>query len=238
MALNLKTRNHEVRVPGVAMLVPLIPQWHKRLQQFCYDGCTLTLILPMIQVIAMQILYGATMAAIFVLCLVLLWTARRILRSSPLANAELSLARLHEATNQGKSSTELDYAGIAQFDIEPQLAEISPSLIDTVALRMMASEQRVEIETAAGPIQAPIQAALETPELPQMDIHLTEIADNSEVPAQQDTTRMGRIARHLPHGYNYLLEGLLLGVSVFVLVRTQKSSWRSHRSLRSSDQVA
>ena len=189
----------------------------------------------------MQILYGTAMAAIFMLCLVLLWTARRILRSSPLTSGQLSLARLHEAIERidvSTEPTETDYAEIAQFDIEPEVAEISTSLLDPIALEMMASASSVANETMAAPIEAqiqePMQTALETPAAPQMEV-LVEAAD---VIAEPETKRSGRFAKHLPHGYNYMLEGLLLGVSVFVLIRTQRSNWRYQRSLQSSDQVA
>jgi hypothetical protein len=177
----------------------------------------------------MEILYGTTMAAIFVLCLVLLWTARRILQSSPLTSGELSLTHVDEAIDRSELFDEPNYAEIAQFDIEPAIAEISPSLIDPVALEMMASEERM-VE--------PIQTSMATPELPQTEVQLTEITESSEIPAQSAAKRGARTAKHLPQGYNYLLEGLLLGVSVFVLVRTQRSTWRYHRSLQSSDQVA
>ena len=83
-----------------------------------------------------------------------------------------------------------------------------------------------------------MQATVETPALSQMDVQMTEIVESSDVAAQPETKRNGRFMKHLPHGYNYLLEGLLLGVSVFVLVRTQRSTWRYQRSLQSSDQVA
>jgi len=189
----------------------------------------------------MQILYGTAMAAIFMLCLVLLWTARRILRSSPLTTGELSLTRLHEAIeriNVSTESTETDYAEIAQFDIEPEVAEISTSLLDPIALEeMMAFASSVANETMPAPIaaqiQEPMQANMETPAPPQTEV-LVEAAD---VVADREIKR-GGFAKHLPHGYNYILEGLLLGVSVFVLIRTQRSTWRYHGSLQSSDQVA
>jgi hypothetical protein len=176
----------------------------------------------------MEILYGTAMAAIFVLCLVLLWTARRILRSSPLTSGELSLTQFDESTDRGEFSYEPNYAEMAQFDLESAVAQISPSLIDPVSLERMASEERIE----------PIQASMATPELPQTDVQSAEFAERSETPTQPEPKHGTRIAKHLPHGYNYLLEGLLLGISVFVLVRTQKSTWRYHRSLQSSNQVA
>lgn len=186
----------------------------------------------------MQILYGTAMAAIFMLCVVLLWTARRILRSSPLASGQLSLGRLHEMTDRSDFSTETDYAEIAQFDLEPEVAEISTSLLDPIALEMMASASSVANETMAAPIEAqiqePMQAAMETPAPAQIDA----ITEAAAVVAEPEAKRSGRFAKHLPHGYNYMLEGLLLGVSVFVLIRTQRSNWRYQRSLQSSDQVA
>ncbi len=186
----------------------------------------------------MQILYGTTMAAIFMLCVVLLWTARRILRSSPLTSGQLSITRLHESNDRSDSYTETDFAEIAQFDLEPGVAEISTSLLDPIALKMMASASSVANETMAAPIeaqiQAPTQAAMETPASPQMEA-LVEAAD---VVAGPEAKPGGRFTKHLPHGYNYMLEGLLLGVSVFVLIRTQRSNWRYQRSLQSSDQVA
>ena len=185
----------------------------------------------------MQILYGTAMAAIFMLCLVLLWTALRILRSSPLTSGQLSIAGVYESVGSD-SSTETDYAEIAQFDLEPEVVEISTSLLDPIALGMMTSANRVAHETMTVPIadqvQQPMRAAMEMPG-PQEAELLVEAAD---VAAEPEIKRSGRFAKHLPHGYNYMLEGLLLGVSVFVLIRTQRSNWRYHRSLQSSDQVA
>ncbi|MGA9957258.1 MAG: hypothetical protein WBQ06_03185, partial [Acidobacteriaceae bacterium] len=63
----------------------------------------------------MQILYGTAMAAIFMLCLVLLWTARRILRSSPLTSGQFSLAGAHAPIFESDFDAETDYAEIAQF---------------------------------------------------------------------------------------------------------------------------
>jgi hypothetical protein len=65
------------------------------------------------------------------------------------------------------------------------------------------------------------------------------LVEAADVVKEPESKRTGLFAKHLPHGYNYMLEGLLLGVSVFVLIRTQRSNWRyQQRSLRSSDQVA
>ena len=192
----------------------------------------------------MQILYGTAMTAIFMLCLVLVWTARKILRSSPLTSGQLSLVPTYASINDSESSTgidyaEIDYAEIAQFDLEPEVAEISTSLLDPIALEMMASANSMGTETMTAPIarqiKEPMQAATETAAFPQAEV-LVEAAD---VVADPDAKRGGRFTKHLPHGYNYMLEGLLLGVSVFVLIRTQRRTSRyHHRSLQSSDQVA
>jgi hypothetical protein len=185
----------------------------------------------------MQILYGTAMAAIFMLCLVLLWTALRILRSSPLTSGQLSIASVYESVDGSDSSKETDYAEIAQFDLEPEVAEISTRLLDPIALEMMTSANSVENGSMTVPmaaqVQKPMREAMEMPENQQTEL-LVEAADVAE----PETKRSGRFAKHLPHGYNYMLEGLLLGVSVFVLIRTQRSNWRYQRSLQSSDQVA
>lgn len=187
----------------------------------------------------MQILYGTAMAAIFMLCLVLLWTARRILRSSPLTSGQFSLAGAQAPVFESEFDTETDYAEMAQFDLEPEVAEISTSLIDPIALEMMASASSVANEPMAAPIaaqvQEPMQAVVET----STPLHTEVLVEAADVVAQPASKRTGRFSKHLPHGYNYMLEGLLLGVSVFVLIRTQRSTWRYHqRSLQSSDQVA
>ena len=148
------------------------------------------------------------------------------------------LPALRRRSTKATFDTETDYAEIAQFDLEPEVTEISTSLIDPMALEMMASASSVANEPMAAPIAAqvyePMQEAMETPAPPQTEV-LVEAAD---VVAEPEAKRGGRFAKHLPHGYNYMLEGLLLGVSVFVLIRTQRSNWRYQRSLQSSDQVA
>jgi hypothetical protein len=151
----------------------------------------------------------------------------------------MSLGRIDTAIDPSEFYAETDYAEIAQYDLEPQVAEISTSLLDPIALEMMASASSVANETTTAPIavqiQEPTQAAMETPAQQQMEV-LVEAAD---VAAGPENKRKGRFMKHLPHGYNYMLEGLLLGVSVFVLIRTQRSAWRyQQRSLQSSDQVA
>jgi hypothetical protein len=139
----------------------------------------------------------------------------------------------------GDSYAETDYAEIAQFDLEPEVAEISPSLLDPIALEMMASASSIATDTATAPtanqIQEPMQAATATPVPPQAGV----LAEAADVVPEPNAKRRSRFTKHFPHGYNYMLEGLLLGVSVFVLIRTQRRNWRyQHRSLQSSDQVA
>jgi hypothetical protein len=206
----------------------------------------------MIQVIAMQILYGTSMAAIFVLCLVLLWTARRILRSSPLTSGALSLVQFSGTAERIDFSTDSDsdysdsdysdYSEIGQFDLEPEVAEMSSTLVEPMAMEMLAPEamtaNQVATPSFAAEVKTPIHAMDEAPELKQIPTQTTEVAAETEVAAVPETKRSGLFAKHLPHGYNYMLEGLLLGVSILVLIRTQRSTWRYQRSMQSSDQVA
>ena len=100
---------------------------------------------------------------------------------------------------------------------------------------MMASASSVANEPIAAQIQEPMQAVMET----QTPLQTEVLVEAADIVAEPAIKRTGRFAKHLPRGYNYMLEGLLLGVSVFVLIRTQRSNWRYHqRSLQSSDQVA
>jgi hypothetical protein len=186
----------------------------------------------------MQILYGTAMAAIFMLCIVLLWTARRILRSSPLTSGQLSLAGLHDSVDQGDFSTETDYAEIAQYDLEPEVAEISTKFLDPIALEMMASASSVASETISAPVAAQMHELMQAGMEMTAPLQTEVLIEATEIVPEPEAKRTGRFMKHLPHGYNYMLEGLLLGVSVFVLIRTQRSSWRYQRALQSSDQVA
>src|ERR1700733_7534100 len=149
----------------------------------------------MIQVIAMQILYGTSMAAIFVLCLVLLWTARRILRSSPLTSGALSLVQFSGTAERIDFSTDSDsdysdadysdtdcanYSEIGQFDLEPEVAEISSALVEPMAMEMLALESMtanpVAIPSFVAEVKAPIHAMVEVPELKQLPTQTTEVA--------------------------------------------------------------
>ncbi|MGH9615990.1 MAG: hypothetical protein ACRD28_04545 [Acidobacteriaceae bacterium] len=208
----------------------------------------------------MDILYGTTMAAIFALCVILLWTARRVLQSSPLTSGELSLTGVQPAIERNDFSADPNFADFARQDYEPEFARIDPNLIDPVALEMMAAQETAiepgeypgvtqmlprdeiqSIETASvrmQPFEAePIEAR--PVEVEPMDLHLAvETADNSDSAAQPTAKRGDWIARHLPRGrHHYWLECLLLSISVVVLVQTQRSASR-HRVLHSSDQVA
>ncbi len=185
----------------------------------------------------MQILYGTAMAAIFMLCLALLWTARRILRSSPLTSGGLAFAGLG-AIDRSNSSPETDYAEIAQYDLEPEVAEISTSLVDPVVLKRISSPNRTTHQPMVEPMAVHAYELIETPVEAPAQPMMEELVEAEDLVAKPEAKRRGRFSKHLPKGYNYMLEGLLLGISVFVLIRTQRSTWRYHRALQSSDQVA
>ncbi|MGO8718964.1 MAG: hypothetical protein ACLQMO_07070 [Acidobacteriaceae bacterium] len=132
----------------------------------------------------MEILYGTTMAAIFVLCLVLLWTSRRVLRSSPITGHELSLTRLHELINQSEIPPESDCADTEPFVFEQEGTEISPSLISPVVLETMSSEENVAGVAIAEEIPASEEAPAQMQEQSLMDFRLNEIAESSEIREQ------------------------------------------------------
>jgi hypothetical protein len=238
----------------------------------------------------MEILYVTTMAAIFVLCLALLFTARRILRSSPLSSGELALSGIYETQMPGDAVEEPAEVSDAptfkqtvrdrldsvvsraatqeqeHVESEPVMASwVASSLRTTVrmsepAVNVLHEDQdevdemdklnsfvseriplgtfhantiepepvAAESKMADAPAEQPIHASLNS----TMD---STAADSRENIAEQTPgkKKRARTRKPLPAGYGYALECLLLGVSVLVLVTTQRSSFRN-RSLHSS----
>lgn len=268
--------------------------------QTCYHDTTLAFQFPRFQVIAMEILYVTTIAAIVVLCMALLFMARRILRSSPLSSGELALAGIYDGpsvddTRQddlriegGGKRTAHNYESAVQerldsvvrrrtvvehVDSEAIMATWvpSPEALDMTEREMEEIEAEmiephglnpespaIETSTAeatatdsgyeASAMQAfaaesiavdNFMSEFALPETPapaatrqSSTIPTDEVMD--EKPVREKRTR---VRKPLPAGYTYGLECLLLGVSVLVLVATQRSAFR-HRSLESSHRVA
>lgn len=234
----------------------------------------------------MEILYVTTMAAIFVLCLALLFTARRILRSSPLSSGELALSGIYEtqmprdtieesaeandtATFKQSVRDRLDSVVFRAATQEQEHVESEPVMASWVASSLKTTvrmsepvvnvlhedpdeldemdklnsfvSERIPLGTLHANTIEPEPAAAESKMVnapAEQTIHASmdsTAVDSRENIAEQTPEKKNRTRtrKPLPAGYGYALECLLLGVSVLVLVTTQRSSFRN-RSLHSS----
>ena len=179
----------------------------------------------------MQIVYVSAMVAIFVLCLALLSTARRILHSTPLTSGQLSistnydlegpqaetLARVNEAEN---------FAPVVQAaysDPDPDFAE--PALSQATAVEP--ASQFVP----AKPIEARPLFATPLPSIVQAPTPIAAPKKVANLLPARKAIRMRKPSRRV---YNYAFECLLLGVSALVLIKTQRGVMRyrgSHPSV-------
>lgn len=185
----------------------------------------------------MQILYVTTMVAIFVLCLALFSIGRRILQSPRFSNGELSLIRLEGAIHPYGSNVEADGADTATLPLElededtehgPILEDLILSSEEDLVLSPIAAATAVEL-----PFQPPIEASAPAPQESVSNQRIEE----PEPPARPEARPERKRSKAVPRAYHHALECLLLGVSIFVLVRTQRSTAR-YRSSQSADQVA
>lgn len=183
------------------------------------------------QVVAMQILYGFAVLAVFVLCVALLSTARRILRASPLESGQLALSSIQDFDRS-------DDDGLMEIHAveAPSHPEETPSIEwkDDLEEENLPQAHEVEIseltigETAAS---QPSSAAFVQAMSP-LPVDNLEIVSESE---EQDTFRFRKPSRRT---YNYALECLLLGISAWVLIQTQRTNMQQRVSHSSRDRVA
>lgn len=179
----------------------------------------------------MQILYITSMIAIFVLCLTLLSTVRRILGKSPLQSGELGLSRmygmnplheLHDTTER----EEVDSPKTASYAAET-VHEGGPF------------DATENIQSAPVPAMVmPTEPPSVTPISRESSAEVNQEPADQRVPAKRRKTWMQqnvRTDRSSTSNYNYLLEAFLIGISVVVLVQTQRSISR-YRSMPGSSQ--
>jgi hypothetical protein len=201
----------------------------------CYDDSTLSLSILPLQVVSMHILYVTTMIAVFALCIALFTTARRILRASPLQSGELSLPGLDGFAND--------------FDVADSVRERRPDPEEAVFSTphpAMSAEGLIEKIKAADQQNVPtIRESIFAEDADAMEDASREIHSQAK-----DTFAKGPKEVHpetvntLPArksstpAYKYALEVLLIGVSVAVLVRTQRSTARFRVPKSSRDRVA
>ncbi len=213
----------------------------------------------------METLYVTTMIAIFVLCLALLSTARRILRSSPLSSGELSLSRMYDMRTPENDSATFSPEEVTEsedprsdFALTTHAAEkvgaveswmTAPLISETLVAESSFAEPRsshdfeTENSVAESGAKKPGMTSSVASESAKEDhamahtVHPETASVAEEVAEQPIGARRGkksvRVRKQLPHSYSYVLECLLLGVSLVVLVKTQRSNSRN-RALESS----
>lgn len=194
----------------------------------------------------MQILYITCIVAVFVLCLALLSTARRILGSSPLASGQLGIAGVHmEAPTFHESMMEPKpvqmRTALAETAYDAPYIALDESMLTAPETKMVEAPETAEAPVAASE-EAPtrhaeVWAASETPaaetaasEMPASATPTAEmpVAEIPETVTQAGTRR----------SYNYALECLLLGLSAWILIQTQRDTLRVRAGHSSRDRVA
>jgi hypothetical protein len=173
----------------------------------------------------MEILYGSGIFAVVVLCLALLSTARRILRSSPMSNAQFGTTRMYEVTPaEQEMMDEISSARILAPTVEALHIETAAALYSPMVL------ERVEAVSAQ---------AMEEEEEPLPAEMFYQAAEPIE-PEQSWASRWMRIPKPTRQTYNYALECLLIGVSAWILIKTQRETLQLRSTLPalSRDRVA
>ncbi len=172
----------------------------------------------------MEILYVIAIVAVFVLCLALLSTARKILRSSPLSSGHLALSRIYDVERPGEESQEEERVERSVSGLDFKHAGSNHVVIDRVAIAEIAVPEAILANTI---VAEPLLAVA----MPKQ----SEIKDVSARPRMDKTARSRKPPRRV---YNYALECLLIGVSAWVLVKTQRSTLRYSSRPSSRDRVA
>ncbi len=174
----------------------------------------------------MQILYVTGILAVFVLCLALLSTARRILRS-PLAGGQLGLAHIEMP---GLVMPDLDQ----DSPLEPIAHNLPMARVETEYV----SSSSVVDDTLWGDAEDPAQAVSADNAPHEEPIQVGPIAVVSEPFSAEPGSEDHETRKPARRAYNYALECLLLGVSALVLIKTQRDTFRYRTAHPSSDRVA
>lgn len=185
----------------------------------------------------MQILYVTTMVAVFVLCVALLTTARRILRTTPLQAGEFVLPRIDGLAKYLEQPAELQSQ---QKAIEEDAIASGP------ALSMSAESFIAEIKTVeqAHTERVDLSESVEHAYGVESAFHRTSSTASGNGPKDPYSAPEPQLGGIVPArkpstpAYKYFLEVLLIGVSVVVLVRTQRSTARLRLPHSSRGRVA
>jgi len=185
----------------------------------------------------MQIFYVTIMLVVFVLCFVLFTTARRVLRGSPLQSGELGLPRFAGFANNSEAPAPLRWQSDASEEEIPERSDVpmsAESFIEKMKSAERPSTQFAEQSVSAEDVYGAGSAS---------DRMFSE-ADVSALSAPDPVPAKGRAGTVMPKrklstpAYTYMLEMLLIGVSVVVLVRTQRSTARYRVPQASRGKVA
>ena len=169
----------------------------------------------------MEILYGFGMIAVFVLCLALLSTARRILRSSPLSSTQFGTTRMYDVEHaeeellDGTGSTRVLAPAVEAAHFESTLVLDEPLILESIAMESAVIEGTPAKTIVAEPvIAAALPAAIST-----------EAAEPVE-PENSWASKWARFPKPTRQTYNYALECLLIGISAYALIKTQRETQR------------
>lgn len=194
----------------------------------------------------MQLLYGFGMLAVFVLCLALLSTARRILRTSPLSNTQFGTTRMYEVDQveelmEGISSTRIHASNIAS---NIDAADVEAALITNPILEPNEAQGFDATSGQAAPAihllaetAIPAESTQESPAVPTV-LAFSEPAELELPAAPARASKWARFPKPTRQAYNYAFECLLIGVSAWVLFKTQRDTFHSAAAALSRNRVA
>lgn len=200
----------------------------------------------------MQILYLVAILAFSFVCAGLVITTRRILRSNPLQSGELRLAHFNpadlvdprlESDRQENKSTFPRHNHWLETEVESEPLSIAAAAEEPVASSSSgyfvqeendtrSSENVLRGTVEVGPV---LNQAQEPAPKVIMACSSDKVQDEAESTAIQPKARKRKFS--MPP-YTYVLEAMLIGVSMVVLVRTQKNTTRFRLKQASRARVA
>ncbi len=200
----------------------------------------------------MQILYLVAIFAVFILCVAMLSTARRVLRSSPLASGQLGISRIYDVERPEEDGFEELHSELAVPGIEAEhenlylppfkVADREP---EPATVYVAHAEIRAEAAVSA-PIQPVAETLSEATDFDAFEAAYMHAGEQQETGrpflARNKNSRDKGEGFHLPRPsrqtYQYALECLLLGVSAWVLIKTQQSNMKYRLQQSSQGRVA
>lgn len=173
----------------------------------------------------MQIFYVTIMLVVFVLCFVLFTTARRVLRGSPLQSGELGLPRFAGFANDSETPVPLRWLSDSSEEETPERSTV-PMSAESFIEKMKSAERPSTEFSEQSVTTEDVYGAESTSDRTLSEADVSALSAPDPIPAKvRSGTVMPKRKLSTP-AYTYMLEMLLIGVSVVVLVRTQRSTAR------------